>query len=409
MSIDFSKPTAGGTDLEEDILTELRLSKAALGKWFEGETLTNAPVGTKRWTNRPERFDGTAWQAADMSGMPFQAVLGFTPINKAGDTGVGGLQGGSFIATGTSVGEARLSPGSAAATGYVEFYNPAHSARIGFIGFAGNTGPILYSGIGGHQFDNPITVSSAGVDVEGLLLGAGAGTARLRRILSGASYNLHLDAAAGQATYLNYYGGNNINFGNGANGVIGALSTIGALSVASSLDNGYGGGAGYLILSRGNASRTGIMGVYSAGNVRQGFFGYNDGNGLNYDTDGYGIHLFNQDVQFNSGIGVKKVGYRGVPLKAVASGYTLIAGDAGLGLALAGPATIPANVLGVSDNDAVILYNDTVADVLITQGASLTLRKDGTALTGNVTLKARGRASIWFRSATEAIIGGALV
>lgn len=53
------------------------------------------------------------------------------------------------------------------------------------------------------------------------------------------------------------------------------------------------------------------------------------------------------------------------------------------------------------------IYNDSAAAITITQGASLTLRQGGTTNTGNRTLAARGLASIWFNSTTEAVITGA--
>ncbi len=52
------------------------------------------------------------------------------------------------------------------------------------------------------------------------------------------------------------------------------------------------------------------------------------------------------------------------------------------------------------------IYNDSAAAVTITQGAGLTLRLGGTATTGNRTLAARGFATVWYNSTTEAIIQG---
>ncbi|UCH49051.1 MAG: hypothetical protein JSU95_04465, partial [Betaproteobacteria bacterium] len=66
---------------------------------------------------------------------------------------------------------------------------------------------------------------------------------------------------------------------------------------------------------------------------------------------------------------------------------------------------VPANVF--SAGDAFSIYNNSAAAVTVTQGASLTLRQAGTTNTGNRTLAARGLATIWFNSTTEAIISGA--
>jgi hypothetical protein len=52
------------------------------------------------------------------------------------------------------------------------------------------------------------------------------------------------------------------------------------------------------------------------------------------------------------------------------------------------------------------IYNDSGAAIAIAQGAGLTLRLHGGATTGDRTLAARGFATIWFNSASEAIAMG---
>lgn len=66
--------------------------------------------------------------------------------------------------------------------------------------------------------------------------------------------------------------------------------------------------------------------------------------------------------------------------------------------------TVPASTFAAGD--AVSIYNNTAGNITITQGASLTLRQVGTANTGNRTLAQRGYCTIWFISATEAVISG---
>lgn len=84
---------------------------------------------------------------------------------------------------------------------------------------------------------------------------------------------------------------------------------------------------------------------------------------------------------------------------------TLVAADTGKCVVITAGITVPASVF--SAGDAVSLYNDGATDLTITQGSSLTLRKGGSATTGNLTLAGRGLATIWFKSATEAIMSGA--
>jgi hypothetical protein len=97
------------------------------------------------------------------------------------------------------------------------------------------------------------------------------------------------------------------------------------------------------------------------------------------------------------------IGYRSIP-RSTTSG-TAAAGDVGKCIAVSAGITIPNATFAAGD--AVSIYNDSAASVTITQGASLTLRQAGTTNTGNRTLGARGMATIWFNSSSEAIISGA--
>ncbi|CDN87319.1 hypothetical protein BN948_01739 [Hydrogenophaga intermedia] len=70
-----------------------------------------------------------------------------------------------------------------------------------------------------------------------------------------------------------------------------------------------------------------------------------------------------------------------------------------------GNITVPANVF--SADDVVTIYNNTAGAISIIQGAGLTLRLVATATTGTRGLLARGMATIFFVSATEAVVSGA--
>lgn len=83
---------------------------------------------------------------------------------------------------------------------------------------------------------------------------------------------------------------------------------------------------------------------------------------------------------------------------------TAVAGDTGKTIKLSAGITI-ANATHAAD-DIISLYNNTAGSLTITQGASFTLRQAGTANTGNRTLAQRGIATIWFISASEAVISG---
>lgn len=85
---------------------------------------------------------------------------------------------------------------------------------------------------------------------------------------------------------------------------------------------------------------------------------------------------------------------------------TFDANALGKRVALSAGVTIPSGTYAVGD--AFSFYNTTGSAVTITQGASLTLRQDGTANTGNRTLAPYGTCFVWFNTTNEAIISGSV-
>jgi hypothetical protein len=96
------------------------------------------------------------------------------------------------------------------------------------------------------------------------------------------------------------------------------------------------------------------------------------------------------------------IGYRSIP-RSTTSG-TAVVGDVGKCIAVTAGITIPNSTFAAGD--AISIYNDSGSAITITAGVT-TLRQAGTVNTGNRTLAARGLATVWFNSATEAIISGA--
>ena len=96
------------------------------------------------------------------------------------------------------------------------------------------------------------------------------------------------------------------------------------------------------------------------------------------------------------------IGYRNIP-RSTTSG-TAVVGDVGKVIAVTAGITVPNSTFAAGD--AISIYNDSAAAITITAGVG-TLRLAGTTTTGNRTLAARGMATIWFNSATEAVISGA--
>ena len=96
------------------------------------------------------------------------------------------------------------------------------------------------------------------------------------------------------------------------------------------------------------------------------------------------------------------IGYRNIP-RSTTTG-TAVVGDNGKCIAVSAGITVPASVFAAGD--AVSIYNNSAGSITITQGVGLTMYYAGTATTGNRSLAQRGMATIWFNSATEAVIGG---
>lgn len=96
------------------------------------------------------------------------------------------------------------------------------------------------------------------------------------------------------------------------------------------------------------------------------------------------------------------IGYRSIPRSTTTT--TAVVGDVGKCIAVTAGITIPNSTFAAGD--AVSIYNDSGSAITITAGVT-TLRQAGTANTGNRTLAERGMATVWFNSATEAIISGA--
>ena len=96
------------------------------------------------------------------------------------------------------------------------------------------------------------------------------------------------------------------------------------------------------------------------------------------------------------------IGYRGIPRSTTS--VTAATADIGKVIAVTAGITIPNSTFAAGD--AVSIYNDSASSITITAGVT-TLRLAGTTTTGNRTLAARGMATVWFNSATEAIISGA--
>lgn len=93
-----------------------------------------------------------------------------------------------------------------------------------------------------------------------------------------------------------------------------------------------------------------------------------------------------------------EMGYRNLPRVT-----SFTADAAGKMAAIAAGVTIDT---GPAAGTLYSIYNDSASTITITQGAGMTLRLAGTVSTGTRNLAARGIATIWFNSSSEAIVSG---
>jgi hypothetical protein len=206
------------------------------------------------------------------------------------------------------------------------------------------------------------------------------------------------------------------NGGTGSNTASGARTALGATTVGASLFTLTNPSA--ITFPRFNANNT--VSALNAADFRTAI-GAGTGNGTVTSVSGTGsanglslsgtvtssgnITLSGSvtSVASNATIDGVTIGFRNIP-RSTTSG-TATTADVGKCIAVSAGITVPSATF--SAGDAVSIYNNSASAITITQGSGLTLRQGGTANTGNRTLAARGMATIWFNSASEAIITGA--
>ena len=109
----------------------------------------------------------------------------------------------------------------------------------------------------------------------------------------------------------------------------------------------------------------------------------------------------------SSGFVIDSIGnVRDIPQNSQTTGYTLVVGDLGKHISTNSSVTVPNAVF--STGDVVAVYNTTSSNVTVVQGGSVTLRKAGTATTGNATVLQYGVATILCTAANNFVISGAL-
>jgi hypothetical protein len=246
---------------------------------------------------------------------------------------------------------------------------------------------------------NNITINEAGGN-----LGVGTTTPGAKLDVAG---NILLSSATPTITFNS--GGGFISNAGAANTVAISTSATERFRIASAGPWGLGGAnygtSGQVLTSQG-ASAAPIWSTVASGTVTS-VAGTGSVNGLTLTgtvTSTGNITLGGSVTSVASGATIDGVtiGYRNIP-RSTTSG-TATTADVGKVIAVSAGITIPNSTFAAGD--AVSIYNNSASAITITASVT-TLRQAGTANTGNRTLAAYGMATIWFNSATEAVISGA--
>lgn len=303
MPIDFNLPQLttnyNGTG---GVLASLRANILSLGKFMDGDTITNPVAGVKKYdavSTLFQEFDGSAWSELPLA---YAKTNGPSFSGNITQATTGATSGGFIQSALSSAANAKVWRQSVSSSGSLIFetVNDALTAssawltvsRSGLsvtgISFNGNVsasspitaaGFVTSSGTGsGAVFSDSNTnmlrfrvgastafkygvLDAAGnFNVDGQLFSAnGAGVVNAQQLRGPSGNNLAVDPGTGGSLYLGYSNGNGIiNFGNGASAVVASMSATGVLSLT-----GLSASSG--VVAGGQVSGVGVGGTLDSG------------------------------------------------------------------------------------------------------------------------------------------------
>lgn len=360
------------------------LTKATLTAG-SGISITNGAGGI---TITSTAGGGTVTSVAASGGTTGLSFTG-SPITTSGTLTLGGTLAIANGGTGaTSASGARLTlgaAGSGANSDITSLSGLTTALSIGQGGTGATSAAAALTSLGAYPASNPNgytsnagTVTSVGGTgtVNGITLTGtvtSSGSLTLGGTLSGVSLTTQVTGTLPIA-----------NGGTGATTAGAALTSLGAY--AASNPSGFTSNTGTVTSVGGTGSTNGLSlsgTVTTSGNITLGGSVTSVASGATID-------------------GVT-IGYRNIPRSTTSS--TATTADVGKVIAISAALTIPNSTFAAGD--AVSIYNNSAGALTIVQASGLTLRQAGTTNTGDRILAARGMATVWFNSATEAVISGA--
>lgn len=211
------------------------------------------------------------------------ARLGYTPANRAGDTFLGAvtvIPGSSMgVSAGANAGGAILSGGDATHTGLLAIYQ-SNGTRLGYVGYALNGGRMNYvsDNGSGHSFLGGALYRDGNVVWDSANDGAGSGLDA--DLLDGQDGGYYTNITA----RLGYTPANRA-----GDTFLGSTTVV----PGASMGVNAGANAGGAILSGGDATHTGLLGLYQSNGVRLGYVGYaSNGSRMNYASENGMGHSF---------------------------------------------------------------------------------------------------------------------